>query len=127
MLHEFVRRFRHREFLKIRRRRRDDPRPGNQGLGNEREFGWLLAMNGDVDALLHEVGTLGAKHELQLDLRVPLHTDGDIEQKLPGGNVPWTLHHQHRDHETLKQASQCKPIEYPKPDGKILPGFGFWQ
>jgi electron-transferring-flavoprotein dehydrogenase len=42
-----------------------------------------------------------------------------IEQKLFGGNVPWTLHHQHRDNETLKPASQCKPIDYPKPDGKL--------
>ncbi|APA89627.1 electron transfer flavoprotein-ubiquinone oxidoreductase (plasmid) [Paraburkholderia sprentiae WSM5005] len=42
-----------------------------------------------------------------------------IEQKLLGGNVPWTLRHQHRDHETLKPASQCQPIEYPKPDGKL--------
>jgi electron-transferring-flavoprotein dehydrogenase len=42
-----------------------------------------------------------------------------IEQKLLGGNVPWTLHHQHWDHETLKPASQCKPIVYPKPDGKL--------
>ncbi|MGN6082645.1 electron transfer flavoprotein-ubiquinone oxidoreductase, partial [Trinickia sp.] len=42
-----------------------------------------------------------------------------IEQKLLGGNVPWTLHHQHRDHEMLKPASQCTPIDYPKPDGKL--------
>ena len=42
-----------------------------------------------------------------------------IEQKLFGGNVPWTLHHQHRDHEMLKPASQCEPIVYPKPDGKL--------
>jgi electron-transferring-flavoprotein dehydrogenase len=42
-----------------------------------------------------------------------------IEQKLLGGNVPWTLHHQHSDHEMLKPASQCKPITYPKPDGKL--------
>jgi electron-transferring-flavoprotein dehydrogenase len=42
-----------------------------------------------------------------------------IEQKLLDGNVPWTLHHQQRDHEMLKPASQCKPIEYPKPDGKV--------
>ncbi|BDC37255.1 dehydrogenase [Paraburkholderia terrae] len=42
-----------------------------------------------------------------------------IEQKLLGGNVPWTLHHQHWDHEMLIPASQCKPIEYPKPDGKL--------
>ncbi len=42
-----------------------------------------------------------------------------LEQKVLGGKVPWTLHHQHRDHETLKPASQCKPIIYPKPDGKL--------
>jgi len=42
-----------------------------------------------------------------------------IEQKLLGGNVPWTLHHRHRDHEMLKPASQCTPIAYPKPDGKL--------
>ena len=42
-----------------------------------------------------------------------------VEQKLSGGNVPWTLHHQHADRETLKPASQCKPIVYPKPDGKL--------
>jgi electron-transferring-flavoprotein dehydrogenase len=42
-----------------------------------------------------------------------------IEQKLFGGNVPWTLHHKHRDHEMLKPASQCAPIAYPKPDGKL--------
>jgi electron-transferring-flavoprotein dehydrogenase len=42
-----------------------------------------------------------------------------IEQKLLGGNVPWTLHHRHSDHEMLKPASQCTPITYPKPDGKL--------
>ncbi|CAN7667188.1 electron transfer flavoprotein-ubiquinone oxidoreductase [Caballeronia sp. LjRoot31] len=42
-----------------------------------------------------------------------------FEQKVLGGNVPWTLHHQHADNETLKPASQCKPIVYPKPDGKL--------
>ncbi|MGF6301266.1 electron transfer flavoprotein-ubiquinone oxidoreductase [Paraburkholderia sp. WC7.3d] len=42
-----------------------------------------------------------------------------LEQKLLGGNVPWTLHHQHWDHEMLKPASQCKPITYPKPDGQL--------
>ncbi|MFP6559618.1 electron transfer flavoprotein-ubiquinone oxidoreductase [Paraburkholderia sp. B3] len=42
-----------------------------------------------------------------------------IEQRLLGGNVPWTLHHRHRDNEMLKPASQCQPIEYPKPDGRL--------
>jgi len=42
-----------------------------------------------------------------------------FEQKVLGGNVPWTLHHQHADHEMLKPAADCKPIVYPKPDGKL--------
>ncbi|CAL8480196.1 electron transfer flavoprotein-ubiquinone oxidoreductase [Caballeronia sp. S22] len=42
-----------------------------------------------------------------------------IEQKVLGGNAPWTLHHRHWDHETLRPASQCTPIAYPKPDGKL--------
>ena len=42
-----------------------------------------------------------------------------VEQKLLGGNVPWTIHQKHADHECLKPASECTPIQYPKPDGKI--------
>jgi electron-transferring-flavoprotein dehydrogenase len=42
-----------------------------------------------------------------------------LEQKVMGGMVPWTLHNKHVDHEMLKPASQCEPIEYPKPDGKL--------
>jgi electron-transferring-flavoprotein dehydrogenase len=42
-----------------------------------------------------------------------------IDQKLFGGKAPWTLHNRHRDHESLKPASQCEPIAYPKPDGVI--------
>ncbi len=42
-----------------------------------------------------------------------------LEQKVLGGRVPWTLHHKHADHETLLPAAKCKPITYPKPDGKI--------
>jgi electron-transferring-flavoprotein dehydrogenase len=42
-----------------------------------------------------------------------------IEQKLLGGRIPWTLHHRHADHETLKPAAQCRRIDYPAPDGKL--------
>jgi len=42
-----------------------------------------------------------------------------IDQKLLAGKAPWTLHHQHHDHECLKPASECTPIIYPKPDGKL--------
>ncbi len=33
--------------------------------------------------------------------------------------VGWTSKHGKADHETLKPAAECKPIQYPKPDGKI--------
>ncbi|MDA0782662.1 MAG: electron transfer flavoprotein-ubiquinone oxidoreductase [Rickettsiales bacterium] len=34
------------------------------------------------------------------------------------GLEPWTLKN-HADHDSLKKASDCKKIEYPKPDGKV--------
>ena len=42
-----------------------------------------------------------------------------IDQILFKGKAPWTLHHQHADHECLRPASSFKPIVYPKPDGKL--------
>lgn len=36
-----------------------------------------------------------------------------------GGREPWTLSHGEPDYKRLKPASECKPIEYPKPDGII--------
>jgi electron-transferring-flavoprotein dehydrogenase len=42
-----------------------------------------------------------------------------VEQFLLRGNIPWTLHRERPDHTYLKPASQCKPIAYPKPDGKL--------
>ncbi len=42
-----------------------------------------------------------------------------IEQFVLRGNVPWTLHRNKPDHVFLKPAAQCKPIVYPKPDGKL--------
>jgi electron-transferring-flavoprotein dehydrogenase len=42
-----------------------------------------------------------------------------IEQVLLGGRVPWTLHHRHADHERLRPAAEFRPIDYPKPDGKL--------
>lgn len=42
-----------------------------------------------------------------------------IEQFALRGNVPWTLHRDKPDHVYLKPASECKPIVYPKPDGKL--------
>ena len=42
-----------------------------------------------------------------------------VEQTLLGGKFPWTLHHHHADHESLRPASEYTPIDYPKPDGKL--------
>ena len=42
-----------------------------------------------------------------------------IEQKVFGGNPPWTIHNRRADHEYLEPAAQHQPIDYPKPDGKI--------
>ncbi|WP_081763777.1 MULTISPECIES: electron transfer flavoprotein-ubiquinone oxidoreductase [Nitrincola] len=42
-----------------------------------------------------------------------------IDQNIFGGKIPVTLHDLHKDHEMLRLASECKKIEYPKPDGKL--------
>ncbi|MBL8511609.1 MAG: electron transfer flavoprotein-ubiquinone oxidoreductase [Betaproteobacteria bacterium] len=42
-----------------------------------------------------------------------------IDQVLFGGKAPWTLHHQHADHETLQKKTEATPIAYPKPDGVL--------
>ncbi len=41
-----------------------------------------------------------------------------MDQILFRGKAPWTLHNT-ADHITLKPASECTPIEYPKPDGVV--------
>jgi len=42
-----------------------------------------------------------------------------IDQVLFRGKAPWTLHHAHADHETLKRKTEAAPIAYPKPDGVL--------
>jgi electron-transferring-flavoprotein dehydrogenase len=42
-----------------------------------------------------------------------------VDQALLRGKAPWTLHHGHADHETLKPKSEAQPIAYPKPDGVL--------
>ena len=42
-----------------------------------------------------------------------------IDQIVLRGKAPWTLHHQHADHECLQPAANYKPIDYPRPDGKL--------
>jgi electron-transferring-flavoprotein dehydrogenase len=42
-----------------------------------------------------------------------------FEQFVLRGRMPWTLHRDKPDHAYLKPAADCKPIVYPKPDGKL--------
>jgi electron-transferring-flavoprotein dehydrogenase len=42
-----------------------------------------------------------------------------IEQFTLRGRMPWTLRRTKADHEYLKPAAECKPIDYAKPDGKL--------
>ena len=39
--------------------------------------------------------------------------------KLGIKSPPWTIHREKADHLYLKPASECTPISYPKPDGKL--------
>ena len=41
-----------------------------------------------------------------------------IDTVLLRGKAPWTFHNR-PDHTSLKPKSECKPIDYPKPDGEI--------
>ena len=42
-----------------------------------------------------------------------------LEQFALRGHVPWTLKRDKPDHAYLKPAAECKPIVYPKADGKL--------
>lgn len=44
---------------------------------------------------------------------------GAVSQLVFRGKEPWTLSHNQPDHSKLLPANQCKPIDYPKPDGKV--------
>ncbi|MGI9338368.1 MAG: 4Fe-4S dicluster domain-containing protein, partial [Gammaproteobacteria bacterium] len=41
-----------------------------------------------------------------------------LETYVLRGKSPWTFRH-HKDHERTKKAGECKPINYPPPDGKL--------
>ncbi len=42
-----------------------------------------------------------------------------IEQFVLRGHIPWTIHRDKPDHVNLRPATECTPIDYPKPDGKL--------
>ena len=74
------------------------------------EASWLheeLHRARNAGPAFHRLGILGASPFLFLD------------QKLAGGNLPFTLPDPVPDHATLKAASDCKAPNYPKPDGVL--------
>ncbi len=42
-----------------------------------------------------------------------------VDINIFNGHLPWTLRDTTPDHKTLKPASECTPIHYPKPDGVL--------
>ncbi len=42
-----------------------------------------------------------------------------LDQLIFRGKLPFTLHVTKADHDSLKEASACQPIDYPKPDNKV--------
>jgi electron-transferring-flavoprotein dehydrogenase len=49
---------------------------------------------------------------------IPGMINAALETYVFRGHAPWTLHN-HADHTSLKLASACSPIIYPKPDGVV--------
>jgi electron-transferring-flavoprotein dehydrogenase len=41
-----------------------------------------------------------------------------LDTYILAGNAPWTLRN-HADHKQTRAAAQCRPIDYPKPDGVV--------
>lgn len=42
-----------------------------------------------------------------------------LDLNIFNGKLPWTMHDTKPDHAAMKPASECTPINYPKPDGKL--------
>jgi len=73
------------------------------------EDSWLheeLDRSRNVGPALHKLGVLGGAAYAFVD-------------QVFNGHQPWTLQDPIPDHATLKPASACKPIDYPKPDGVL--------
>lgn len=42
-----------------------------------------------------------------------------LEEYIFRGKAPWTLRHRSQDYASLRKAQACRPIDYPKADGKL--------
>ncbi|KAJ9063788.1 hypothetical protein DSO57_1037247 [Entomophthora muscae] len=67
---------------------------------------------------LYEVRNIRPSFHTKLGLYGGVIYSG-IDSLLLKGRVPWTFKHKVPDHAALKPASECTPIDYPKPDGVI--------
>ena len=72
----------------------------------------------EVWSELHKVRNVKPSFDTGLGLYGML-AYGAVSQLVFRGKEPWTLSHKEPDHKKLKPANECKPIDYPKPDGKI--------
>lgn len=72
----------------------------------ESSWAWKeLHRNRNFGPAMHKFGTFGGA------------AFNFIDQNIMA--LPVTLHDTHPDHDMMKLASECKPINYPKPDGKL--------
>lgn len=65
---------------------------------------------------LHEVRNIRPAFKWGL---LPAMIYTGLEQYVLKGRSPWTISHHKTDASSLKKAAECRPIAYPKPDGKI--------
>jgi len=74
---------------------------------NDSWLGEELRSSRNVGPALHKLGVLGGSAYAFLD------------QLLLRGHAPFTLQDSQPDYATLKPAAEAKPIDYPRPDGKL--------
>ena len=92
----------------LRRRRRRPVDPGRLPGEVRRQLG----EGGTAQGAQRPPGGRQAGHEAG-------HVYAGLDLKVFGGKAPWTFHHSHGDHETLKPKEQMREIQYPKPDGVV--------
>ena len=67
---------------------------------------------------LHQVRNIRPSFNSPLGMLGGLMYSG-LDTLILKGKVPWTFHHEGPDHAETEPASKYKPIDYPKPDGKL--------
>ena len=91
-------------------------RGGDEGRQDLAAYGDNFRNSWAYDDLYRSRNFGPALHKLGLFLGSPFNY---LDQTICGGKLPITLHDRSSDHETLKPAADCPPIDYPKPDGVL--------